>query len=93
MTNSFRILFRKPNCSIGLLSENWWWRFSNSLSHGEESYEMVETSNVSLNGYLNESHVCCHVMDDQLAPAGMQYLSFTLLLAGVACPHVWNLLM
>jgi hypothetical protein len=24
MTNSFRILFRKPNCSIGLLSENWW---------------------------------------------------------------------
>lgn len=36
------------------------------------------------------SRVRCHVTDDQLAPAGMQYASFTLLLAGVACPRVGN---
>jgi len=36
------------------------------------------------------SRVRCHVTDEQMAPAGMQYGSFTLFLAGITCPRVGN---
>jgi staphylococcal nuclease domain-containing protein 1 len=36
------------------------------------------------------SRVRCHVTDPQMAPAGMQYGSFTLFLAGITCPRVGN---
>lgn len=32
----------------------------------------------------------CQVVDEEMAPAGLQYASFTLLLAGVSCPRMGN---
>jgi staphylococcal nuclease domain-containing protein 1 len=36
------------------------------------------------------SRMRCHVIDEQMAPAGMQYGSFTLFVAGITCPRMGN---
>lgn len=36
------------------------------------------------------SRLRCHVTDEQMAPAGMQYASFTLFIAGISAPRIGN---
>ena len=87
------------NAGVGVHSASPLVRSLTTAGEDFETLSLVERSKKLCDGgkvkcvieyVFDGSRVRCHVTDDQLAPAGMQYASFTLLLAGIACPRVGN---